>query len=317
MLSGDYMVHIFVQKLKEINLPENDTIDAMFQFECLGAKGFTTAKANSTSLDELVYNEHIFMEVRDVDKKQVEEGKLVMKLMDKGFLKDKMIGQYEMDLSYIYLKPGHKFQHKWYAFSNPNGDDYAKIQCYCKFSIAITREGDESVELKEDTAIGEDPEVMMSPALSPKFFQVTIRLFAGHDLPMMDAGIGMFTKEKIDAYMKLEFKKKTYKTKVIKYFKGDQPISWNTEFLLPCQLPVASPMIPIKLMDEDDIGSDEVAATMLFFTKDIVENKGNKNGLFIWKNLYGAPLGQSNSKEKEMMNENPEFASSWKGRILV
>lgn len=93
-----------------------------------------------------------------------------MKLMDKGFLKDKMIGQFELDLSFIYLKPGHKIEHKWFAFSNPNGDDYAKIQCYCKFSIAVTREGDESVELKSDTAIGEDPEVMMSPALSPKFF---------------------------------------------------------------------------------------------------------------------------------------------------
>lgn len=115
----------------------------------------------------------------------------------------------------------------------------------------------------------------------------------------MDAGIGMFTKEKIDAYMKLVFKNKTYKTKVQKYFKGDSPISWNTEFLLPCQLPVASPMIPIKLMDHDDIGSDETAATMLFYTKDIVENKGNKNGKFIWKNLYGAPLNQRDSTEKE------------------
>lgn len=30
MMSGDYMVHIFVQKLKEIAIPENEKIDAMF-----------------------------------------------------------------------------------------------------------------------------------------------------------------------------------------------------------------------------------------------------------------------------------------------
>lgn len=71
-------------------------------------------------------------------------------------------------------------------------------------------------------------------------------------------------------------------------------------------------------MDEDDIGSDEMAATMLFKTKDIIEDTQNhKNGVFYWKNLYGSPMNQSNSKYKREMNENPDVASHWKGRVLV
>lgn len=71
----------------------------------------------------------------------------------------------------------------------------------------------------------------------------------------------------------MEFKGKKYKTPIIQYFKDAAPIHWNKEFWLPCQIPVAAPEIAVRLMDEDDIGSDEMAATMLFKTKDIIENK--------------------------------------------
>lgn len=33
--------------------------------------------------------------------------------------------------------------------------------------------------------------------------------------------------------------------------------------------------------------------------------------------MYGSPLNYSNSEAKTKMNENPEMASNWKGRILM
>jgi hypothetical protein len=37
MKSGDYMIHVFIEKVKEINMPEGeDTVDPMFVVECLG-----------------------------------------------------------------------------------------------------------------------------------------------------------------------------------------------------------------------------------------------------------------------------------------
>jgi hypothetical protein len=43
-------------------------------------------------------------------------------------------------------------------------------------------------------------------------------------------------------------------------------------------MPVAAPEIAIRVMDEDDIGSDEMACSMVFKTKDIIENKYGTNG---------------------------------------
>jgi len=41
-------------------------------------------------------------------------------------------------------------------------------------------------------------------------------------------------------------------------------------------------------MDSDDIGADEMAGTLQFLTKELIENKNN--GKFVWKNIYGSPL---------------------------
>lgn len=47
--------------------------------------------------------------------------------MDKGMFKDAMLGMFEFDLSFVYLKPDHVLLHKWIALNNPGGDDYATI----------------------------------------------------------------------------------------------------------------------------------------------------------------------------------------------
>ena len=74
---------------------------------------------------------------------------------------------------------------------------------------------------------------MMSPSLNPSFYQIKIRVFQGWDLPSLDSAVAFVTEAKIDAYMKLDFKGKKYKTKVIKQPKGGPPVHWNTEFWLP------------------------------------------------------------------------------------
>jgi len=67
-------------------------------------------------------------------------------------------------------------------------------------------------------------------------------------------------------------------------------------------------------MDRDDV-NDEVVGSLLFDMQDIVD--GKLHGKFFWANIYGSPLNQKNSKYKREMNENPEVASNWKGRILM
>jgi hypothetical protein len=41
-----------------------------------------------------------------------------------------------------------------------------------------------------------------------------------------------------------------------------------------------------------------------------------EGGFTMWMNLLGAPLNRK-GEFSDLMNENPEYASTWKGRILM
>lgn len=127
----------------------------------------------------------------------------------------------------------------------------------------------------------------------------------------MDGKTLGFGENKIDAYVSLKYKTKTLKTKVLLQPENGS-ISWNQQFLVPAQIPVMGGKLPFKVWDEDLTG-DEVVGSFELNAKDII---GKKNGIFFWKNIYGAPVGFSNDAAKNM-NDNPAMASFWKGRILI
>lgn len=77
---------------------------------------------------------------------------------------------------------------------------------------------------------------------------------------------------------------------------------------------MASDRLVLKLWDEDNV-TDEIVGSMFFSLKKIVNECGG-NGTLTWTNLYGSPLGVS-GKNTDRMNENPELASTWKGRLLM
>lgn len=75
------------------------------------------------------------------------------------------------------------------------------------------------------------------------------------------------------------------------------------------------------MMDEDNT-CDEVVGSIHFDIKEIIERFKNKQApIFEWKNIYGSPLEGAmdifNSQVKDEMNDNPEVASFWKGRVLI
>lgn len=77
---------------------------------------------------------------------------------------------------------------------------------------------------------------------------------------------------------------------------------------------MASDRLVIKLFDEDK-AMDEIVGSMFFSLKQIVQDSG-ADGILKWVNLYGSPLGCSGDNTNKM-NDNPEAASTWKGRTLM
>ena len=176
MKRGDYMIHIFLEKSRDFKVPENGTVDPIFEIQALGEKTYSSAKDDIGGLGEITWSEHIFIEAKNIEKKTAEDGKITITLQDKGFFKNTVIGLYEFDLSFIYFMKNHVMLHKWLAFSNPNSENYSEVTGYLKLSINVTCTGDESVQIEDDDG-PEDTNVLMPPSLNPKFFQVKLRFF--------------------------------------------------------------------------------------------------------------------------------------------
>ena len=58
-----------------------------------------------------------------------------MKILDKGFFKDAMIGCYDFDITYIYFMQKHALLHKWIGLSNPACENISEVCGYLKLSI--------------------------------------------------------------------------------------------------------------------------------------------------------------------------------------
>lgn len=85
-----------------------------------------------------------------MEAEKMESGKIEIRLLDKGYVKDAVLGFYEFDLSYIYLMKDHAMLHKWIVMSNPESENFGEVTGYLKLSITICGEGDSQVAIEAD-----------------------------------------------------------------------------------------------------------------------------------------------------------------------
>ena len=72
------------------------------QVTLLGQKKYTTSLDDIGNMDIAAWDEHIFFEPKNQEVFDLEQAKLEVRLFDKGVLKDRLIGLYEFDLTYLY-----------------------------------------------------------------------------------------------------------------------------------------------------------------------------------------------------------------------
>jgi len=114
-----------------------------------------------------------------------------VRVLDKGYFKDSVVGLYDFDISYIYFMVKHSLLHRWVALSNPQSENYNQIAGYLKLSIAVTTMNDETINITDDSGSPEsnDLPIIMPPQLQPTYQQIKIRLFRAEKLPMLDLNL--------------------------------------------------------------------------------------------------------------------------------
>ena len=196
-----------------MKIDEGATVDPIVEINCLGERKFTAAQDDIDAGGIANWNEHIFFEPKNCEKERLEKGKIEIKLMDKGFFKDALIGYYEFDLSWLYSREDHALMHKWIIMSNPESDEFGEVTGYLKISITIAGEGDEQVPIVDDPNPDED-DVLQPPQIQPEFYQIKIRMFQAQKIVPLDLAI-FGGKGNIDAYVRLDHKGTKMKTKVL------------------------------------------------------------------------------------------------------
>ena len=107
MKRGDYMIHVMIEQAKNLDVPEGEVVDPIVEVSCLGESKFTKALDDINNVGLAIWNEHLFFEPKNVEVERLQKGKIEIKLMDKGFFKDALIGYYEFDLNSIYMREEH------------------------------------------------------------------------------------------------------------------------------------------------------------------------------------------------------------------
>ena len=148
MKSGDYMIHVYLQKGKNFKLEdspddsedEDKLFNAIAVVQCGSTKFYskTLSDCKVNSDDGHYWGEHFFFEPKGLHSDEIQSTSLQIRIMDKCFFKDKTIGVFDIDLSSIYfMNEEHAMQHQWVAINNPEGKDFNSIKGYLQISVAV------------------------------------------------------------------------------------------------------------------------------------------------------------------------------------
>lgn len=126
-------------------------------------------------------------------------------------------------------------------------------------------------------------------------------------------------KNSTDFKIVYQYKSTKLKTKPVLITENSSEwVMW--EILVPAQIPLLGGRMVFKIVDDNDLLKDELIGCIHFEQKDLLPDANGKMGRlqnsWDWKQIYGAPMGVS-GKATDRMNNNPELASLWKGRVLV
>jgi hypothetical protein len=237
---GDYTVHVFIESVKEIDIPEGDHVEALFKVDFNSKKQFSQIKKEITNRSVLQFHEHMFFELTQQTPAQLALLKIKLDLNQHCAIKDVLIGSFEMDFSYVYFLDDHTLKHQWFALNNPSVEDFAEVRAYAKVSISITGVDDSPVELVADPT-SDDSRAIMPPSIRPKYKQIKIHIFKGQHLPKLDKNY--ITKGSMDAYFKCTVFKKPLETKV--HTTKDDEAEWNETFYIPVQIPIMSGLVKV------------------------------------------------------------------------
>ncbi|XP_041670958.1 myoferlin-like isoform X3 [Cheilinus undulatus] len=266
---------------------------------------------------------------------------------------DSLMGEFKLDIGYVYDEPAHCVMRKWLLLNDPN-DSNSGAKGYLKVSLFVVGTGDEPpVEKKEANDDQDDIEsnLLLPAGVTLRWATLSLKVFRAEDIPQMDDAFIQSVKEifggdenkknLVDPFLEARFAGKKLCTQIIE--KNANP-EWNQVLNLQVKFPSMCERVKLTVFDWDRLtGNDAIGTTYLNLSKiassggEIEEehagieevpsyeaNTGQSEVGFLpvfgpcYVNLYGSPREFTGLPDPyEDLNYGKGEGVAYRGRILV
>ncbi|XP_044153212.1 myoferlin isoform X6 [Bufo gargarizans] len=265
---------------------------------------------------------------------------VILRLFNSGSIRaDSMIGEFKLDIGFIYDEPSHAVMRKWVLLHDPE-DLSSGAKGYLKVSMLVIGTGDEPpMEKREKDNEADDIEsnLLLPTGVALRWVTFLLKIYRAEDIPQMDDAFAQSVKELfgadsdrknlVDPFVEVGFAGKKVCTKTIE--KNANP-EWNQAVNLQIKFPSMCENIRLTVFDWDRLTkNDAIGSTILSLSKIAasggdIEGGSDKEVGFLptfgpcYLNLYGSPREFTGFPDPyDDLNLGKGEGVAYRGRVLV
>ncbi|XP_011601595.2 myoferlin isoform X1 [Takifugu rubripes] len=298
------------------------------------------------------FDEMFFYNVNMLPSELFDES-IILRVYDSFSLRaDSLMGEFKLDVGYIFDEPGHAIMRKWLLLSDAD-DSSSGARGYLKVSIIVLGTGDEPPTERRDVTEEQDDiesNLLVPAGVSMRSATITLKVYRAEDVPQMDDaflqtvkqvfGGDVDKKNLVDPYVELSFAGKKLCTKIIE--KNANP-EWNQLINVQVKFPSMCERIKLTMYDWDCLTKDDAIGTTFLNLSTMsssggeIEDRRAETGNTLselstaaseigflpafgpcYINLYGSPREFSGLPDPyEELNLGKGEGVAYRGRVLV
>nr|XP_036871621.1 myoferlin [Manis javanica] len=266
---------------------------------------------------------------------------------------DCLMGEFKIDVGFIYDEPGHAVMRKWLLLNDPE-DASSGAKGYMKVSMFVLGTGDEPPPEKQDRDNDSDDvesNLLLPAGIALRWVTFLLKIYRAEDIPQMDDAFSQTVKEifggnadkknLVDPFVEVSFAGKKVCTNIIE--KNANP-EWNQIINLQIKFPSVCEKIKLTIYDWDRLTKNDIVGTTYLHLSKIAAsggevedfsssgsgaasytaNTGETEVGFVptfgpcYLNLYGSPREYTGFPDPyDELNTGKGEGVAYRGRILV
>ncbi|XP_058911411.1 myoferlin isoform X1 [Kogia breviceps] len=266
---------------------------------------------------------------------------------------DCLMGEFKIDIGFIYDEPGHAVMRKWLLLNDPE-DTSSGAKGYMKVSMLVLGTGDEPPpEIQDQGNDSDDVEsnLLLPAGITLRWVTFLLKIYRAEDIPQMDDAFSQTVKEifggsadkknLVDPFVEVSFAGKKVCTNIIE--KNANP-EWNQVISLQIKFPSVCEKIKLTIYDWDRLTKNDVIGTTYLHLSKIAASGGEVEDIsssgsgaasytantgetevgFVptfgpcYLNLYGSPREYTGFPDPyDELNAGKGEGVAYRGRILV